>query len=668
MKAKILLLSAFLAANCLSAQTFSDDFEGYTVGSSLGPQSATWTTWSGVQGGADDINVGNADAHSGTKSLHFVGAVGGGPADIVLPFSGPHSDGALTFITWFKIPNGKGAYFNTQGTNTIGALYTNNVFFQTTGVLNITNTKGAAINTNYPQGVWFEYKTVANLNTNSWELFIDGVSKGTFQNADYSIASIDYYATDANDEFFVDDVSFVYTPFVKPSLNGAVGYLDIPNGLVGQTRESSITVRNLGNTPITNFAIEMTNNGTTVTQNYTGVNIASGAAYSVIVTNPITLVAGANTITAKITKVNGAATDMYPADDSKTLVLNPTVPGDDKMVVAEEGTGTWCGWCPRGAVALDDMTKNFKGYFQGIAVHNGDPMTVATYDAGMGALISGYPSALVDRLADIDPSNIITDFMTRIQLAPVAKLKNGAAHNTTTGQLVVSVNTTFKSTASGNYKIACVILEDSVKGTEAGYNQANYYAGGNNGVMGGYESLPGTVPASQMQYDHVARAIAPSFAGMPNAYGSSMNAGDNFYHSFEFNVLPWNTNKLHIVSMIIAPDGKIENAKSSTLAEAISNGYSMATGADNVSIKPNFASVYPNPTKGSLNLQINSTSNANANIAILDITGKVITQSTQLIKNGTNLIPMQMHGAAKGNYLVVVNMENQSQTIPFTID
>jgi hypothetical protein len=59
----------------------------------------------------------------------------------------------------------------------------------------------------------------------------------------------------------------------------------------------------------------------------------------------------------------------------------------EKFTVGEEKTGSWCGWCPRGAVALAQMetTPNFIG----IAVHNADPMTISSYDGGIGTYIAG---------------------------------------------------------------------------------------------------------------------------------------------------------------------------------------------------------------------------------------------------------------------------------------
>lgn len=664
MKKLLLLITAFMASYALPSFGFTDNFDSYTVNQPLGPQSPVWTTWSGVQGGTDDLNVTNTSAHSGTNSLYFTStSASGGPADIVLPFGGPFTTGNFTFTTWFKTLAGKGGYFNVQGTNTNGQLYTLSVFMNPDGSLEVFNSKALALATTYTQNAWFEFRFEANLNTNTWELFLDGTSKGTFQCADFSIASIDYFATGTTDAFYVDDVSFNHTPYSMPSVNGALSYLYCENGIVTQTRRPDVIVRNLGTTPITSFQLNMTINGTNSNQNFTGLNIASGAAYTAVLTNSFNLVNGLNTITASVANVNGSLSDGDATDDSKTFTLTPVLAGQDKLVIGEEATGTWCGWCPRGAVALKNMEDKYDGFFQGIAVHNGDPMVDSIYDTGIGTKIGGYPSMLVDRLTDIDPSQTLSDFITRIQLTPVGKIKNGAQYNSSNGQLDVSLSTTFNSNVTGNYRIACVIVEDSVKSTASGYAQANYYSGGANGVMGGFETLSNPVPASQMQYDHVARKIAPSFDGLSNAFQAPINSGNTYIHNFTFSIGSYNKNKIHIVGMLIAPDGKIENGSSTTIDAAIANGY--VVGLTNQVIEPSILQVYPNPAGDQMNLQINANEYGNGSIQVIDLNGKVVLTSKQTISNGVNIIPIRTAALASGSYLVVVNLNGKHHTIPF---
>lgn len=93
-------MASFWVSQLLYAQSFSDNFDSYTVNQPLGPQSPVWTTWSGVQGSTDDINVTNLSAHSGSNSLFFTStSTSGGPSDIILPFGGPFTTGNFTFTT-----------------------------------------------------------------------------------------------------------------------------------------------------------------------------------------------------------------------------------------------------------------------------------------------------------------------------------------------------------------------------------------------------------------------------------------------------------------------------------------------------------------------------------------------------------------------------------------
>jgi hypothetical protein len=337
--------------------------------------------------------------------------------------------------------------------------------------------------------------------------------------------------------------------------------------------------------------------------------------------------------------------------------INPVVPAPGKMVVGEEATGTWCQWCPRGAVFMDLYETKYQDFWAGIAVHNGDPMTVAEYDTGIGSLIGGYPSALVDRMGDVDPSGMSSDFFTRLQTAPKATLLNGANWDPNTRVLNVSVRYTFSSGANGNYKSACVLTEDDVTGTGAGWSQSNAYAGGNNGTMGGYESLPNPVPASQMVYNHVARAIAPSFAGMSGIFPASINAGDVHIVNYTF-TLPagWDENQIHIVGMLIDSNGKIDNAGSADIVTAVNNGYETGinVGIAEVLSETKTLTLAPNPAYGSASVLLQLKAESDVSVYVSDLNGKAMLRGEYSNLSGAQSIGLNLNGLAAGIYNVQV--------------
>ena len=652
-----LTLVCLLSLTAVQAQTFFDDFESYTAGIALGPQSPNWRTWAGAGGGADDANVVTSDNYTvaGTKSIYFSStSATGGPQDVVLPFTAgaPLNTGQFSFKTWFKVPAAKTAYFNFQGTATMGGMYVLDCWMDAAaGTIQIQNTGTVVANGTIPAGTWFEVEIKANFNSNVWELLINGASQGTWSNASNQVWGIDYYPADAQASFWIDDVTYDVIPYTLPALNAAGNLLNISNGLVGSTRLPAVTVRNLGTGVINSFDISITQNGgAPVVKNVTGLTLASLANTIQTYTTPFTLVSGTNTFVATISNVNGLGADGDASDNVLTVVLNPVTPAAGKMVVAEEATGTWCQWCPRGAVYMDLMNSKYSGFIAPIAVHNGDPMTNAPYDSGIGALIGGYPSALVDRLPEVDPSAIETDFLNRIVIAPKAFVVNTETYNITTRVLTVTVTTTIQTAITGNYKLACAITEDAVTGT-TGYAQSNAYAGGGAGPMGGYELLANPVPASQMVYDHVAREIQPDFNGIPSAFGTSAAAGAVFTNTFTF-TLPasYDDTQIHIVSMFIDPTGKIDNAASIKIAE-------VTAGIDEYSDVQ--SSLYPNPANTAATISLELKKESDVQVAIYSVNGTLITKKDYGKLSGTMLLPIDMSSFTPGMYFVDMTIDGK---------
>lgn len=673
-KIATLTLGCLLSLTAVQAQTFSDDFESYTAGIALGPQSPDWRTWGGAGGGADDANVVTTDNHTtaGSKSIYFSSTSStGGPQDVVLPFTAgaPLNTGQFSFKTWFKVPTSKTAYFNFQGTSTMGGMYVLDCWMTATGTIQVQNTGTVVASGTFPAGTWFELEIKANFNSNAWELIIDGVSQGTWSNASNQVWGIDYYPADAQASFWIDDVSYDVIPYTLPALNAAGNLLDISNGLVGSTRYPAVTVRNLGTGVINSFDLSISQNGgAPVVKNVTGLTLASLANTIQTYTTPFTLVSGANTFVCIISNVNGGGADGDATDDTLTVTVNPVTPAAGKMVVAEEATGTWCQWCPRGAVYMDMMDVKYSGFIAPIAVHNGDPMTNATYDTGIGALIGGYPSALVDRLPEIDPSALEGDFLSRIVVAPKAFVQNGATYNTTTRVLNVSVTYTNQAVLTGNYKAICVITENDVTGT-TGYAQSNAYSGGGAGPMGGFELLANPVPASQMVYDFVARYISPDFTGTPNAQGTTTGVGGVFTWNYTF-TLPasYDDSQIHIVGMLVDPTGKIDNADYTTIPEAVTNGYVVGSGVgiNDIADAPDAqVSIYPNPTSSTASISLNLTKASDVQVAIYSIDGSLIGSKAYGELNGNMNLPVDMTPYTAGIYFVNVTINGNTSVLKF---
>jgi len=664
MKKHITLMGALVVSTSLFAQTtFSDDFEGYSAGDYIGANNATWTTWSGATGGAEDVQVVTNSANSGSNSVYFSStAANGGPQDVVLPFGGAHNTGQFTFGSSFRVEAGRGAYFNFQAETTIGTTWSMDCYMLQTGALNLSSSGTPLVSTTYTPDQWFDMRIDVNLNTNDWELFIDNVSQGTFANPTNQVASIDIFPVNqtanggnGTSGFWVDDVDFTHTPYVLPNRNGAVTYIDAVGGLAGQNKAIPVEVRNLGTTDITSFDLTYDYNGTPFTESVSGVNISSTDVYTYTPTGTIALVAGANPLSVTISNVNGNGSDDDANDDSKTTTVDPIVPAAGKMVFIEEATGTWCGWCPRGDVMLQNMHDNYDGFYAAVAVHNNDPMTNTAYDAGIGPLIGGYPSGLVDRGTEVDPLAFESEFLNKITQTPTALLTNTLSYNAATSELTVTVDADFQAAASGNWRIAVILTEDDVTGTTSQYAQTNYYAGGGNGDMGGYEALADPVPASAMIYNHVGRAIEPSFNGLAGSFPASVNAGETHTNVITIAMdAGWNADNMQAVAVLMNPQGDVDNAGLTSLA-------GLSIGVEEVENNASI-NVYPNPTTDMAFVDISLIEADEVQMTLRSITGQIVETRNYGVLHGTTKLPVVTSNLAGGLYLVEMRVGNEVHT------
>jgi Secretion system C-terminal sorting domain len=660
-----------LAGN-VQAQSMSENFDGWTNGSYMGVNSTEWSTWSGATGGAEDCQVTTAQANSGANSIYFMSTVStGGPQDVIVPFGGEHNTGDFNWNSDFYVEANQGAYFNFQANNTVGEVWSFNCQMHNNGTITFDDGSTIWVTDTYPSDTWFNIEIDVDLNTNTWEVILDGVSLGDYTAVVGQIASIDIFPVNSsnggnnNSSFYVDNFNYTHTAFTLPAENAAVSYIDDLGGVATADIYPTVTVRNLGTSAITSFDLECDYDGNQITENITGVNIASMGEMEVTFANPLVLASGTNDITATVSNVNGNGADGNAADDSKVVSITTVTPAPGKVVVGEEATGTWCQWCPRGAVFMDMMADVYPDHWAGIAVHNGDPMAWEPYDTPMSAAVSAsYPSALVDRGAIIDPSEMEADFNARVVLPPVAFVSNGAEYDAGSGMLRVSVTCDFQATVTGTHRLAMVLTEDNLSGTSSSWAQVNAYAGGGAGVMGGYESLPSPVPASQMVYDHVARVILPSFGGFTGAFPST-DLGDEHTVIFELQVDPsWDFDEMHVVGMLIDPSGDIDNAGYTTLNEALTNGLTsstiVVTEVEELSVSAPFE-MYPNPTQNGSVISLTDLENDEVVVNILDMNGKVIATRNYGQLSGAYQLPINTTDYAAGIYSVQLKVgDNQN--------
>lgn len=419
-------------------------------------------------------------------------------------------------------------------------------------------------------------------------------------------------------------------------------------------------VLNYGKLPITSIALNYDVNGTVYTVNKT-VNVASGGIYD-FTHNTLLETTDPGQYAIKVwVSVPG---DVLNENDTISGLVDVVAFESVKRFVFEEGTGTWCGWCPRGAVFMDSLHALYPERALLVAVHNGDPMTVTAYDSGIGAKISGYPSGLVDRKGgEADPSEFITQYIQREQNVAICDVNLNTTYDETSRNLTIDVSSHFAVSLQGDYRFNAVIVEDGVRGTSSGYNQTNYYSFQSQniplvGAGHNWQAEPASVPASRMVYDHVGRAILGGFAGTASSLPATIAANDTHTYTYNY-TLPanFNASNVHVIAWVSdAVTGEIVNGNQSD---------KIATSAVGVKKNDVFAlNVFPNPFNKEISIDVDLKNAESVMIEVYDMMGrKVYAADKGLLSQGLNTITWTADDAIPaGMYNLVVRAGGESTT------
>jgi hypothetical protein len=521
--------------------------------------------------------------------------------------------------------------------------------------------KARAIDAQFPNG----YRVLVSANGGDKIAdFKDVIQTVSRENPDLTTRAIilDKYAgmdiriafhDNSNDMFLLllDDIIVTKLVDRDAKINGVISS---SYALNGSDVEVFYQFENNGFDKITSIELEFNDGTTTKTEKIESLDIAFGETYEGIYTYKVVNNNKTN-INVKVKSVNNSS-DLDDTNNLGSTSFNGVSKLIGKKLVAEEATGTWCVWCPRGAVFMEKMAKDFPDDFIGIAVHNQDPMAVTAYDNGLGDIpgFSGYPSVVVNRQNVIDPDQM-PDYMTEITKREVAPIELNINQTKVGRKITVEGDIEFfTNVEDADFGVVVVIVEDGVKGTAAGYNQANAYAGGQAGPMGGYESLANPVPASQMTYNEVGRAIPFGFNGKKDIIPTSVKVGDVFLFSVDY-TSPSIQKIDNLHSVIFVVDNKtgeiINGAKTK----------SFAVNVDDIK-ELDHVSIYPNPTSNGSFINLNLNSLADVSVNIQNNMGQTVASKEYGKLSGLQVLPVHTDNFIAGIYYVQILVNGKITT------
>lgn len=229
-----------------------------------------------------------------------------------------------------------------------------------------------------------------------------------------------------------------------------------------------------------------------------------------------------------------------------------------QKILIEDYTGTWCGWCPRVANAIELVLQESSNVIP-VGIHCGnDPFDFAYKQTLLSEFgIEGFPTAKINRNETWSyPENTISGINQVLgKLETKSPLGIGINSTTTAGNLNINVEVSFGKDLSG-LKLIVYILEDNLHA-----NQANYTS-----LYGGQSNL------INFEHDHVLRHCITDLLGeeIPSSESKGSNTF-NWSYSFEISSSDVSdSSNLKIVAFVIdGPSNSTINVQKSSINETI---------------------------------------------------------------------------------------------------
>lgn len=334
-----------------------------------------------------------------------------------------------------------------------------------------------------------------------------------------------------------------------------------------------------------------------------------------------------------------------------------------KHVVIEEGTGAWCGNCPLGILAMENLEKLYGDQVIPIAIHSangqGDIYDYSAYTAYLG--VSSFPTGLVNRIDTVYAPAISSgnDYYFETSegnktFHDIAKREfenyavadvciDKAVYDVESKNIQIMGNVNYALDMNSlNHNIAFVVLEDNLSG-----KQNNYFYMNTNPFFGKFGSggeFGENAPI--IQYVDVARKVPNNnFAGESGLIPVSVTADQpvafNKVFSLPENVSNWDNAKV-VVMLIDANTERVLNAARLKFAAGTA-GINDATVSEN------------GITISGENGSINVNGGSDLNVTVYDVSGSVISNA-----NSTSGAVKVSTGGKNGLFIVKATSDGVS--------
>jgi len=218
-----------------------------------------------------------------------------------------------------------------------------------------------------------------------------------------------------------------------------------------------------------------------------------------------------------------------------------------KKVLVEDVTGTWCGWCPLMAYALEQKAVSTPNLIY-VGLHDRAGTTDPFHSPHSTAIrsnfgISAFPTALVNRKSKADDSNV----GSFIDASLGGNTSVGLAIESTLGasSIAVKCSAGFSDNySSSSMKMVCFLVEDQLVAS-----QANYLSG--NSSYAGHPYFLKPNPITNFVHHYVLREVGNG-APLGDPIPSASTVTDAVYvNNYTINTSGYNAANLYVIAFVL---------------------------------------------------------------------------------------------------------------------
>jgi len=363
--------------------------------------------------------------------------------------------------------------------------------------------------------------------------------------------------------------------------------------------------------------------------------------------------------------------------------------GAQKYVLLEEGTGTWCGYCPDGSQRLQQTVEPAVPHFITVAFHNGDPLALPG-DPFNGTFIHGFPGGAIDRLkwnhgGTIQANDSVNDnrgyWLSDVQgvaaQSPNFQVDMTSSYNATTRVITITVTGKALAAVTGSYAINAYITEDSISG--ATYPQHSYMYSGPTSSWFYNQCLSAcpsytcaqcaVLPAAVYAHMNVVRAVLASGGSI---YGdvafTNPTVGNTQSKTYTYTIPAGSPMKFVKVVGLVQKKGT--DYKDNAIQNAIAAKVSLMspTGVNNTANMMNELELYPNPAQNYIHVTGSLSAPAETKIVITNAAGQMISEKIFPVGGTMFSENIQVGELSNGVYFMTVVNGTEKITKRFTIE